>query len=329
MRIFILVASLWLVTPPLWGKIVFYSMRDGNSEIYTMNSDGTNLTRLTFNQSRDNSPVWSPNGRQIAFHSYRTGNAEVYVMDADGSNSRNLTLNPAASDGYPYWSPDGKQIAFRSTRNADKNHRLNIFVIDTDTRNVKQVTRLEFAANPQWSPDGKWILFEGAIDQGRQIYAIRPDGRGMWQISEPKPNAGMLLGGWSPDGKRVVYSEFYIDPGKSGLVIATLHPSGRREVIKRERVPLPKMGWTGLTSETWSADGQSILFAGKRDGDNWDLYRFHLRDERLTRLTDHRRNDIAPHEWNPRLPVAPQGLAPKRWGEIKGTATGGHRPYQE
>ena len=316
MRIFLLVASLWLVTSPLWGKIVFYSKRDGNTEIYTMNSDGTNPTRLTFNDTRDKSPTWSPNGRQIAFTSERDGNQEVYVMDADGSNPRNLTRNPAF-DGVPSWSPDGKQIAFRTDQNGDKNHRLNIFVMDADGSNVRQVTRLEFATNPQWSPDGKQILFEGAVDQGRLLYAIRPDGRGRWQISEPKPNAGMLLGGWSPDGKKVLYSEFFIDPGKSVPVIATLHPSGKQEIVKREPVRLPKIGWKVLTSETWAADGESILFAGERDGTSYDIYRFHLRDERLVQLTDRRRDDVAPHEWDPRLPVPSRGVSPMRWGELK------------
>ena len=96
MRIVILVACLWVATPPLWGKIVFYSDRDGNYEIYTMNADGSNQTRLTFNQAGDFAPAWSPNGRQIVFASFRDDehladigldehNAEIYVMDADGT----------------------------------------------------------------------------------------------------------------------------------------------------------------------------------------------------------------------------------------------------
>ena len=93
MRIAILVACLWLATSPLWGKIVFYPFRDGQTEIYTMDSDGANQTRLTFNEASDAAPAWSPNGRQIAFHSYRDDNknahrgernVEIYVMDADG-----------------------------------------------------------------------------------------------------------------------------------------------------------------------------------------------------------------------------------------------------
>ncbi len=321
MRIFLLVASLWLATSPLYGKIVFYSHRDGNTEIYTMNSDGSNQTRLTFNEMSDSSPVWSPNGQQIAFHSKRDGNLEIYVMDADGSKQHNLTQHPA-SDGVPSWSPDGSQIAFRSTQNGGKNKDLNIFVMDVDGSNVEQITRVEFATNPQWSPDGKQILFEASIDQGRQIYAIQPNGRGLWRVSQPKPNTGMLLGGWSPDGKKVVYVETVgFDSNKSVTVIATLHPAGRQQVVEREPLRLPR--WD-MTSEIWSTDGESILFAGRnravtfrKDGNNWEIYRFRLQDGQLTQLTNHPQDDLGPHEWDPRLPVSPRGLVPKRWGEIK------------
>ena len=83
--------------------------------------------------------------------------------------------------------------------------------------------------------------------------------------------------------------------------------------MKHERVPLPKMD---LDTAAWGADGRSILFTGRKV-DNWDIYRFRLRDRQLIRLTDHPASDAAPHEWNSRLPVSPQGLLPKLWGEIK------------
>ena len=78
----ILIACLWLVTPALYGKVVFHSTRDGNEEIYKMDSDGNNQTRLTFNEASDTYPVWSPDGRHIAFTSQRDGNEEVYVIRA-------------------------------------------------------------------------------------------------------------------------------------------------------------------------------------------------------------------------------------------------------
>ena len=227
MRMTILVACLWLATSPLWGKIVFYSFRDGNTEIYTMDSDGGNQTRLTFNDVPDAAPAWSPNGQQIVSYSDRDGNAEVYVMDADGQNQRNLTRHPA-SDTFPDWSPDGSQIAFGSRR--DGNGR-NIFVMDTDGGNVRQVTRMDFASRPKWSPDGKRILFEAVTDSGREVYMVDADGRNRWKISSPNIEAGMFARGWSPDGKRILYTEAIGSTiNDATFIIATLNLI-RQEVI--------------------------------------------------------------------------------------------------
>ena len=319
MRIAPLVACLWLATSPLHAKIVFYSKRDGNTEIYTMDSDGSNQTRLTFNETDDVWPVWSPDGRQIVFHSYRDDdqNPNIYVMDADGSNQRNLSNHPRI-DADPDWSPDNKQIAFTSDRHADKPPILHICVMDADGGNVKQVTDTFFAQRPRWSPDGEWILFmEG------EIFAIRPDGTDLWQVSEPKPDTGMFLGGWSPDGKQILYVEMInFEVNGATPVIATLHPAAPQRVFKR--VPV-KMPLKALGTFSFSADGKSILVSGKKDfvvaeveGGPWNIYRFHLADRKLIQLTDSPGDDMAAHEWNPRLSVPPQqGRLPVRWGEIK------------
>ena len=308
MRMVILVACLWLTTSPLHAKIVFRSYRDGNAEIYLMRSNGEGQTRLTHDGASDFFPAWSPNGRQIVFCSERDGNPEIYVMDADGGNQRNLTQHPAF-ESSPDWSPDGSQIAFTSDRDSGDDHDLNIFVMDADGDNVRQVTQLEFAVTPKWSPDGERIAFEGIIDQRRQIYVINADGANRQLVSQPIPDTGMFLGGWSPDGTQILYKASINDSVKnSTVIIATLKPK------KYEMVPIPKMD---STSADWGADGKSILIALRRDGGDWDIYRFRLRDRQLIQLTDHPTKDSSPHEWNPRLPVSPQGLVPTRWGEIK------------
>ena len=311
MRMTILVACLWLATSPLWGKIVFYSFRDGNTEIYTMDSDGGNQTRLTFNDVPDAAPAWSPNGQQIVSYSDRDGNAEVYVMDADGQNQRNLTRHPA-SDTFPDWSPDGSQIAFGSRR--DGNGR-NIFVMDTDGGNVRQVTRMDFASRPKWSPDGKRILFEAVTDSGREVYMVDADGRNRWKISSPNIEAGMFARGWSPDGKRILYTEAIGSTiNDATLIIATLNPI-RQEVIHFDRVPLPKMPISGAA---WGADGKSILITTKPADGPWNIYRFRLTDRKLIQLTHHVQRDQIGQEWNSRLSVQPQQrLLPLFWGEIK------------
>ena len=83
-------------------KIVFDSERDGNSEIYVMDADGSYQINLTNNPAWDYNPVWSPDGKKIAFVSDRDGNWEIYIMDADGSHQINLTNNPA-KDVDPAW----------------------------------------------------------------------------------------------------------------------------------------------------------------------------------------------------------------------------------
>ena len=87
------------------GKIAFSSYPDGGSgEIYVMNADGSNQTRLTNNSAWDVEPCFSPDGTKIAFVSDRDGNSEIYVMNAAGSNQTNITNNPAL-DRSPSWGP--------------------------------------------------------------------------------------------------------------------------------------------------------------------------------------------------------------------------------
>jgi len=124
--------------PPLVGSggvIAFSSNRDGNSEIYVMNADGSDPRRLTDNSADDWSPAWSPDGMQIAFTSARDGNYEIYVMDADGSNQRRLS-DSDDFDWGPDWSPDSTQIAFTSNRDG----RDEIYVMNSDGTDLQRLT---------------------------------------------------------------------------------------------------------------------------------------------------------------------------------------------
>ena len=310
MRLYIILAAcLWAVTSPLWGKIVFYSDRDGNYEIYAMNANGNNPVRLTFDAAADFSPVWSLDGRQIAFESDRDGNKEIYLMDADGTNQRNLTNHPA-SDSSPTWSSDSSQIAFTSTRNTPS----SLFVMDADGSNVKQITRHgRFIDKPKWSPDGTQFAF-GSYS----IYVINAQGRAPARLAEPAEVArAMILEGWSPDGQQLLYAEANMPADKDTLVIATLNQF-KRAIIRWRRVPVPARLEMVFHSAAFSADGKSVLFAGKWKGNNqWKIFQFRLADRKLTQLTYGVGDDFAPQERNVTLPVEPHGLTITFWGEIK------------
>lgn len=104
---------------PAWSpdgsQIVFRRRTDGNSDIFVMNADGSDVRQLTNDPAFDGDPIWSPDGTEILFASDRDGDFDIWVMNADGSNQVALTDHPA-TDEYPTWSRDGEYIAFQSNR---------------------------------------------------------------------------------------------------------------------------------------------------------------------------------------------------------------------
>ena len=158
----LMLVAAWVVTaepaeaafPGANGKIAFSSNLvtatnpTGDSEIFTMEPDGTNVTQLTDNTVSDGFLAYSVDGTKIEFVSFRDGKSEIYKMEADGSNQTRLTNN-SASDFRPAWSPDGTKIAFNSDRDGDN----EIFVMNSDGSRQKNPTKNSvFDSQPDWQP---------------------------------------------------------------------------------------------------------------------------------------------------------------------------------
>lgn len=101
---------------PYWSRslsvpqILFVSNRDGNAEVYKMDEDGTNQTRLTFNSSGDLDPVFNPGASRIAYTA-QGWSTDVFIMTWSGTDQANFTRR-SGSDERPSWSTDGRWIAF-------------------------------------------------------------------------------------------------------------------------------------------------------------------------------------------------------------------------
>ena len=263
-------------------KIAFRSDRDGIAEIYVMDADGSNQTRLTNNADFDGNPTWSPDGRRIAFRS----GTEIYVMDADGSNQVNIT-NHFSLDDHPAWSPDGSKILFESVR--DGNYE--IYVMDADGSNpVRLTNEVENDFNPSWSPDGTRIAFKSQRDGDADIFVMNADGSNPVNLTNDDANDAEPS--WSPDGSKIAFD--------SNGDIYVMDADGSNPVN------LTNDG-TSNNAPSWSPDGSKIAFRTFRDGNN-EIYMMDADGSNPVDLTNDGAGDLFP-AWSPFPVLEPVTLA--------------------
>jgi Tol biopolymer transport system component len=110
-----------------------------SSEIFVMDSNGTEPSRLTFNNSDDRYPKYSPDGMRIAFYS----NGNIWLMDTLGNNQQQFTTSGVdASFGVPFsWSPAGDKILYTRYRPTDWTMKNGVlWMINVSTKSETQFT---------------------------------------------------------------------------------------------------------------------------------------------------------------------------------------------
>ena len=144
----------------------------------------------------DQTPKYSPDGKQIAFASSRSGSREIWVANADGSNPVRITSFGGPVVGCPYWSPDGHWIAFH----ARPEGRADVFAIPAAGGSANPLTTNSWA--PSYSGDGQTMYFSSRRSGEVQIWKMPAHGGAAVQITT---SGGAELPMESPDGRVVYY----------------------------------------------------------------------------------------------------------------------------
>ncbi len=271
------------------GRIAYQSDQAGSLDIYVMNADGSQVSRLTNNSGVDVFPAWSPDGKRIAFTSDMDGNPEIYTMNADGTQVVRLTNDPS-DDIFPTWSPDGEQIAFVSNRDGgDK-----IYVMSTDGSGLKKLTNdIGDDDSPSWSPDGEWIVFASTRDFNSEIYKMDKNGKNLIRLTDD-PSADYTPA-WSPDGKRIAFVS-----RRDGFTNLYIMGSDGKNVVQLTQYK------SVIEVPSWSPDGKMIAFASDFEASR-DIFIISADGAGMNRLTENPGEEFYP-AWSPELPFLAASL---------------------
>jgi Tol biopolymer transport system component len=251
-------------------KVAFVPSATGQYGVISMNSDTTGMkTLITDKQAQVRFASWSPDGKKIAFYTLRGQDQKIlnkyrmvneyllYLMDATGQNQRRLVDFPVIDFG---WAPDSRRLYIISAyESPDRNslevmngtlHALaNVYVLDTQTGDIKRLPGSGRNCSAAWSPDGTRIAVGFGIGDNCGIFVVSPDGARAERLTD-----GATIDfrpAWSPDGKSLAYvahSKTDADATESGVFVIGADGTGKKRVDDE-----------AVSYVRWSTDGSMLL----------------------------------------------------------------------
>jgi TolB protein len=167
---------------PAWspdGRTLAVTLsREGGSQIFLLNPDGTGVRRLTSSPAIDTEPRYSPDGRWLFFTSDRGGSPQIYRMPASGGEAQRVTFE-GSYNVSPRISPDGTKLAY-ITRNSG---RFQVALLDFTNQQTQVITDSERDESPSFAPNGRMILLATVLGGRGVLSAVSADGRFKQRLS--------------------------------------------------------------------------------------------------------------------------------------------------
>jgi Tol biopolymer transport system component len=269
-----------------------YMTKLGVPQLYVMNANGTNVTRIA--KLGDVPETWvpyafSPDGTQIAFTPMRGGSdPDIYVADADGTDVHNLTHNSLANDSGPTWSPDGTKIAF-GRYDYEKGYLICTINSDgTNLTNLSDASAQTSDDTPVFSPtDEKLAFVRSPVSYDKfippTIYVVNADGT----------NLTRLFGQHAPSNLYFSADELRFSPKGDRIAFRSVSPSGEKVlpaiyVMNADGTNPAPITIPDLHS-TWSLeflpDGDRIAYGIRTKGNN-EIYAVNTDGTDRTNLTN-------------------------------------------
>ncbi len=167
---------------PAWSpdgrKLAIALSREGLTQVFTINADGSDLRRLTSSGAIDTEPCFSPDGQTIYFTSDRSGGPQIYRMSSDGGDVRRVTFNGSYNIS-PAISPDGKMLTYISRRDG----RFQVYVLELATSQELRLSDGARDESPSFAPNGRYIMYASESGGRSNLAVVAVDGSTRYTLS--------------------------------------------------------------------------------------------------------------------------------------------------
>ena len=263
------------------GESILFWADAPQPSLWAMRPDGSGRHMIFRTPQNAKRPTLSPDGTWIAFDGAPPGKPamsdfDIQLVRIDGTRRKTLVRSPLV-DLDPQWSPDGMRLSFSRWPPTADFRRSSIWIVGRDGGGLRSLGRGQVA---RWSPDGDRLAHVPTEDFGGDVFVLDlATGERRRLLATPQLEQPA---DWSPDGKRILFTRFYLAGGSDVFV---MDADGTR-VRRLTRAPGED------TAAAWSPDGKRIVFTSERTGHE-QLFVMNVDGSNQRNISRSRSNDVA------------------------------------